>query len=44
MCLAKVLSDYMFLCSKYSRKCTSGKNGINDAVMHTFIALVAAYL
>jgi len=25
-------------------KSASGKNGIKDAVMHTFIALVAAYL
>jgi len=44
MCLTGVLSDYMFLCSKYGVNCASSKNDIKDAVMHTFIASVAAYL
>jgi len=44
MCLTGVLSDYMFLCSKYGVSCVSSKNDIKDAVMHTFIASVSAYL
>jgi len=43
MCLTGVLSGYMLLCSKYGVSCASSKNDIKDAVMHTFIASVAAY-
>jgi len=44
MCLTGVLSDYVFLCSKYGVNCASSKDDIKDAVMHTFTASVAAYL
>ena len=37
MCLTGVLSDYMFLCSKYGVSYASSKNDIKDALMHTFI-------
>ena len=37
MCLTGVLSDYMFLCSKYGVNCASSKSDIKDAVMRTLI-------
>jgi len=43
MCLPVMYSDYIFLCSKYGIKSTSGIDGIKDAVMHSSITSVTVY-
>ena len=43
MCLTGVLSDYMFLCSKYGVNCVSSKNNLKYAVMSMSMSTVDFY-
>ena len=44
MCLPGVVSDHVFLCSKYGVRPTSTRDSIKDSVTHAFMASVGVYL